>query len=162
MRGAQLAVFGLASTIIFAAGCSRGVDPTTVLEPVDVVTGWYEAGIVDGKNKLVPSITLKLRNKGTEPIRTVQVNAVFRRVAETEAWGEHFGWAIEREPLASGSTTAERVLRSQLGYTSEQPRGQMLQNKEFVDAKVDIFLKQGSRPWAKLAEFPIARQLLTK
>ena len=43
-----------------------------------------------------------------------------------------------------------------------QPRMQMLQNKEFVDAKVEIFLKQGSKVWAKLAEFPIERQLLTR
>ena len=155
------AVLTLAAVVV-AGGCNRGVDPTTVLEPADVVTGWFDAGIFDGKNKLVPSISLKLRNKGTEPIRSVQINAVFRRVGEQEAWGEHFGWAIEREPLAPGATTPEIVLRSQLGYTGEQPRAQMLQNKEFVDAKVDIFLKQGSRPWAKLAEFPIARQLLTK
>jgi hypothetical protein len=38
----------------------------------------------------------------------------------------------------------------------------MLQNAEFVDAKVEIFLKQGSSVWAKLAEFPIERQLLTQ
>jgi len=42
----------------FAAGCNR-VDPTTVLEPIEVVTGWYDDGILaDGKNKLVPSISL--------------------------------------------------------------------------------------------------------
>jgi hypothetical protein len=127
-----------------------------------VSTGWFDAGIVERKNKLVPSITLKLRNKGTEPIRQVQVNAVFRRVGEQEAWGEHFGWAVRGDPLPPGGTTPELVLRSQLGYTAEQARAQMLQNKEFVDAKVEIFLRQGSRPWAKLAEFPIARQLLTK
>ena len=52
-------------------------------------------------------------------------------------------------------------MRSTLGYTGTQPRMQMLQNKEFVDARVEIFLKQGSKVWAKLAEFPIDRQLLT-
>ncbi len=36
-------------------------------------------------------------------------------------------------------------MRSTLGYTGEQPRMQMLQNKEFVDARVEIFLKQGSK-----------------
>jgi hypothetical protein len=144
-------------------GCNRGIDPTTVLEPVDVVTGWYDAGIIEGgKNKLVPSVSLKFRNKSAEPVRSVQVNAVFRRVGEAEMWGEHFGWAVQREPLAPGATTVPIVLRSSLGYTGEQPRAQMLQNKEFVDAKVDIFLKQGSRVWAKLAEFPISRQLLTQ
>ena len=53
-------------------------------------------------------------------------------------------------------------MRSALGYTGEQPRMQMLQNKEFVDAKVEIYLKQGSKVWAKLAEYPIQRQLLTQ
>jgi hypothetical protein len=144
-------------------GCNRGVDPTTVLEPLDVVTGWYDAGLVEGgMNKLVPSVTLKLRNKSAEPVRSIQINAVFRRVGEVEMWGEHFGWAIQREPLAAGGTTAELVLRSTLGYTGEQPRMQMLQNREFVDAKVEIFLRQGSRVWAKLAEFPIERTLLTQ
>jgi hypothetical protein len=143
--------------------CNRGIDPTTVLEPLDVVTGWYDAGLVEGNmNKLVPSISLKLRNKGTEPVRSVQINAIFRRVNETEMWGEHFGWAVQREPLPPGQSTRELVLRSGLGYTGEQPRMQMLQNREFVDAKVEIFLRQGSRVWTKLAEFPIGRQLLTQ
>jgi hypothetical protein len=148
--------------LVGTAGCNR-VDPTTILEPTDVITGWFDDGIMpDGKNKLVPSISLKLRNKSQRAIRSVQVNAVFRRVGEQEMWGEHFGWAIQREPLPSGASTLPLVLRSQLGYTSEQPRAQMLQNKEFVDAKVEIFLKHGSQVWAKLAEFQIARQLLTK
>ena len=77
-------------------------------------------------------------------------------------WGEYFGWAIPREPLPAGSTTNALVMRSALGYTGEQPRMQMLQNREFVDAKVEIYLKQGSRVWAKLAEYPIQRQLLTQ
>jgi hypothetical protein len=147
---------------VFSA-CNRGPDPVTALEPIDVVTGWYDEGIVeDGKNKLVPSISMKLRNKSSEPLRQIQVNAIFRRVGEAEMWGEHFGWAIQRTPVEPGAATNDLVMRSGLGYTGEQPRMQMLQNKEFVDAKVEIFLRQGSRSWAKLAEFPIARQLLTK
>ena len=145
-----------------SSGCSRQVDPTTVLEPVDVVTGWYDAGIEDGKNKLVPSISLKLRNKSQQSTRSVQINAIFRRVGEAEMWGEHYGWAVDRASLPPGETTKSLVLRSGLGYTGEQPRMQMLQHSEFVDAKVDIFLKQGSQVWTKLAEFPIQRQLLTQ
>jgi hypothetical protein len=158
-----LPVLVLTGVIAGSLGCSRGVDPVAVLEPLDVVTGWYDAGLVEGNmNKLVPSVSLKLRNKSGDPVRSIQINAVFRRVGEAEMWGEHFGWAIQREPLAPGSQTKELVLRSGLGYTGEQPRMQMLKNSEFVDAKVEIFLRQGSRVWAKLAEFPIERQLLTK
>ena len=145
-----------------ASASCRSVDPTTVLKPSDVVTGWYDAGIEDGKNKLVPSISLRLVNESDQPIRSVQINAIFRRIGEEEMWGEHFGWAVQGEPLAPQAKTKELVLRSALGYTGEQPRMQMLKNREFIDAKVEIFLKQGSRVWAKLAEFPIERQLLTQ
>lgn len=145
-------------------GCGASVDAVAALEPVDVVTGWYDEGIIEGqKNKLVPSVTLKLRNKTTEQLKSIQINAVFRFVGETETLGDYFGWAIPRDPvLAGGAETAPLVMRSALGYTGTQPRMQMLQNKEFVDAKVEIFLKQGSKVWAKLAEYPIQRQLLTK
>jgi hypothetical protein len=144
------------------AGCNS-VKPVEVLEPVDVTTGWYDAGILeDGKNKLVPSVSLKLRNKSGEPIDGVQINAIFRRVNEQEMWGEHYGWAVQREELAPGQATKEIVLRSALGYTGEQPRMQILQHKDFTDAKVEIYLKKGSQVWAKLGEFPIERQLLTQ
>jgi hypothetical protein len=149
---------------LFSSNCGSSVEAVAALEPVDVVTGWFDDGIVEGqKNKLVPSVTLKLRNKSDESLKSIQINAIFRRVGEQEMWGEYFGWAIPRNPeLAAGAETESLVMRSTLGYTGTQPRMQMLQNKEFVDAKVEIFLKQGSKVWAKLAEYPIQRQLLTK
>jgi hypothetical protein len=148
---------------MLSISCGSSEQAVAALEPLDVITGWFDAGIVEGgKNKLVPSVTLKFRNRSDEPIRSVQVNAIFRRVGEQEMWGEYFGWAIPREPLPAGASTNTLVMRSALGYTGEQPRMQMLQNKEFVDAKVEIYLKQGSRVWAKLAEYPIQRQLLTQ
>jgi predicted transglutaminase-like cysteine proteinase len=149
---------------LFSSACDSSVEAVAALEPVDVVTGWFDDGIIEGqKNKLVPSVTLKLRNKSSEPLKSIQINAIFRRVGEQEMWGEYFGWAIPRNPeLAAGAETSSLVMRSTLGYTGTQPRMQMLQNKEFVDAKVEIFLKQGSKVWAKLAEYPIQRQLLTK
>lgn len=152
----------LAALVVALAGCNS-VKPIEVLEPVDVTTGWYDAGILeDGKNKLVPSVSLKLLNKSSEAIDGVQINAIFRRVNEQEMWGEHYGWAVQREALPPGQATKDIVLRSALGYTGEQPRMQILQHKDFVDAKVEVYLKKGSQVWAKLGEFPIERQLLTQ
>ena len=151
-------------TALSSYGCGASVEAVAALEPVDVVTGWFDEGILeDGKNKLVPSVTLKLRNKTDQQLKSIQINAIFRRVGEQEMWGEYFGWAIPREPvLAAGAETGPLVMRSTLGYTGVQPRMQMLQNKEFVDTKVEIFVKRGSKVWAKLAEYPIDRQLLTR
>ena len=149
--------------LLASISCGDSADAVASLEPVDVVTGWYDDGIVEGgKNKLVPSVSMKLRNKSDAPLKSIQINAIFRRVGEQEMWGEYFGWAIPREPLPAGATTNTLVMRSTLGYTGEQPRMQMLQNREFVDGKVEIFGKTGSRTWVKLGEYPIDRQLLTQ
>jgi hypothetical protein len=148
---------------VLLSGCSRNREIEKELQIVDVHTGWYDAGIVEtDKNKLVPSISLKIKNTASDAIAGVQINAIFRRVGEQEAWGEHFVTAISRDGLAGGATGGPIVLRSNLGYTGSEPRLTMLQNSQFVDARVEIFGKQGSRTWVKLGEYPIDRKLLTE
>lgn len=156
----RLALSLLAALVL--AGCeSREVEKD--LKIVDVHTGWYDTGPqAGGVNKLVPSISLELQNVSDRDIESVQLNAVFKRVGEEQAWGEHFIRAIDADGLAAGSTTSSIVLRSTLGYTGTQARFQLLQNREFVDARVEIFGKHGSRTWVKMAEYPIDRQLLTE
>ena len=162
LRATALSLVAFAALISISCGAS--VDAVASLEPIDVVTGWYDDGIIaPGKNKLVPSVSMKLRNKTDRELKSIQINAIFRRVGEQEMWGEYFGWAVPRDPaLPPGGVTNTLVMRSTLGYTSEQPRMQMLQNSQFVDAKVEIYLKQGSKTLAKLAEYPIQRQLITR
>jgi hypothetical protein len=155
-------VLAIASTALLLAGCSN-IEVEKALTITDVQTGWYDAGLIEGqKNKLVPSISLRLQNISEDEVASVQINAIFRRVGEQEAWGEHYVMAINREGLAPNSKTNPIVLRSNLGYTGTQSRLQMLQNREFVDARVEIYGKQGSRTWVKLAEHQIARNLLTE
>ena len=70
--------------------------------------------------------------------------------------------AAQRLALAGkGEATDVLVMRSALGYTGEQPRMQILQNSQFVDAKVELYVRRGAQSWVKLAEYPIQRQLLT-
>jgi hypothetical protein len=148
--------------LLLVAGC-RAREVEKDLAITDVHTGWYDAGIVNGQNKLVPSISLKLQNVSPEQIARVQINAVFKRLdGENKEWDAHFVRGIGPDGLAPGAKGGELVLRSERGYTGDQPRLQMLQNREFIDAKVEIFGKHGSRFWVKLGEFTIDRQLLTE
>ena len=154
----RLAFPVLAAFLVIACE-SREVEKD--LKIVGVNTGWFDLGVVGGMNKLVPSISLELENVSDRDIQSVQLNAVFKRVGEDQAWGEHFVRAIDPSGLPAGSKTKDIVLRSTLGYTGAQARGTMLQNREFVDAKVEVFGRHGSRTWVKMGEFPIERQLLT-
>lgn len=161
IRGRVALLLGLA-VCLSAVACTRTRDVEKDLKLIDVSTGWYDVGVVNGQNKLVPSITLQLQNVSNEDISRVQINAIFRRVGEEQAWGEHFVRAIGSDGLAAGQVGGKLVFRSTLGYTGTQSRQLMLQNREFVDAKVDVFGKHGSRTWVKMGEFPVERQLVTQ
>jgi hypothetical protein len=148
--------------VLLATGC-RAREVEKDLAITDVHTGWYDIGIVNGQNKLVPSISLKLKNVSPDEISRVQLNAVFKRLdGENKEWDAHFVRGIGPNGLAPGATGEELVLRSERGYTGNESRLQMLQNKAFIDAKVEIFGKHGSRFWVKIGEFQIDRQLLTE
>jgi hypothetical protein len=148
---------------ICVAACGPTVDLTQGLH-VDILdTGWFDAGIVNGQNKLVPSVTFTVKNISTKKLTTLQVNALFRRVTEKDEWGSGFVTAAGSSGLAPGATTPPITIRSQLGYTgSDQSRQEMLSNSHFVDAKVEIFAKYGSAQWTRMGEYPITRKLIEK
>jgi hypothetical protein len=153
-----LLVFTL--TAALAACESREVEK--VLKVTDVDTGWYDVGVVNGENKLVPSVTFHLQNVSAESIENVQINAVFRRMNEEESWGDRLIRGVGSDGLAAGATGRALVVRNERGYTGSEPRLQMLKHSQFIDAKVDLFARHGSRTWAKIGEFPIERKLLTE
>ena len=151
----------LAWVLLAFASCSGPtIDITKAVQVTEVTTGWYDAGVENGLNKLVPTIGFRLKNVIALPLRNVQLNAVFRRVGEPEEWGSSFTRIASDDGLPPGATTDPMVLRSSLGYTSTDPRSQMLRHSEFKDAHVRVFAKQGSAQWAPLGEWNIQRALI--
>jgi len=150
-------------TFVSFAGCGPAVDLTKGLQ-VDIVnSGWFDAGIVNGQNKLVPTVIFTLKNLSDQKLVTLQINAIFRRVNENDEWGSAFMTVAGSDGLAAGATTPPLTAKSQLGYTgSEQSRQEMLQNSHFVDAKVELFAKYASTQWARVGTYTIKRQLPTK
>ena len=133
-----------------------------VLKVTDVQTGWYDAGIVDGQNKIVPTISFHLQNASDEPIDGVQINAVFRQINDERAWGDRLIRGVGSNGLGPGATGPTLVVRSPRGYTGLESRLTMLKNSNFVDVKVDLFARHGSRTWMKIGEHHIERKLLTE
>lgn len=153
---------GFVLTACLCVGCAPSVDLTRGLQVEVVNTGWFDAGIVNGQNKLVPTISFRVKNTSDQKLSMLQVNALFRRVGEKDEWGTGFMTAAGSKGLAPGATTTPLTIRSQLGYTGSDPRVEMLTNSHFVDAKVELFAKYGSTQWARIGEYPIKRQLLEK
>ena len=89
VRATRPALF-LVLLAVAASGCGPRVDVKQALQVTDVSTGWFDAGIVDGKNKLVPHVSFRVKNTSGETVSSVQLNAVFRVVGDVQELGSMF------------------------------------------------------------------------
>ena len=144
-----------------SASCSTPkVDLAKGLQLTDGLTGWEDSGIVNGQNKLSPSISFKLKNVSDQTLGSLQLNAIFRQITEKDEWGASFLPAVGSEGLAPGASTATIRIVSPHGYTGSESREDIMKNSRFIDAKVEVFAKYGSVQWTRLGEFRVVRQLL--
>ena len=144
------------------AACGPEVDVAKALELNVVNSGWFDAGIINGQNKLVPAVTITIKNHSDQTLGLLQLNSLFRQANATEEWGSAFLTAAGSEGLGPGASKT-LTLKSNNGYTgSGETRQEMLANSHFVDAKVEVFAKYGSTQWKKLGVYPVTRQLMEK
>ena len=71
-RGSLLA--GVLALFLLAAACAPNVDLSKALTLTDVLSGYYDEGVQDGKTRLPPSITFRLHNASDKTIGPVQTD----------------------------------------------------------------------------------------
>jgi hypothetical protein len=169
MRTFAPAIVAVLGTLL--ASCSKPVDLKQSLQVTDVVSGYHDAGVVDGKNKLVPSITFRLKKAADVDLRPLSLNVAFKKLppagtaapagspAETD-WDEKFVQSVPFE----GDGTKPLTFRTEPGYTADPPqtRADILQHRLFQDVRVHVFAKHSASQWVEIASFDIPRQLLTQ
>ena len=164
MRAPACRLILFLSFVLLGSGCGGpAVDLTKGLQ-IDVVdTGWFDAGIVDGQNKLVPTVSFTIKNVSGQKLVSVQMMASFFRVSDTSSeWGNSLLNVAGSEGLAPGATTPTLTMKSPLGYTGSDPRADMLKNTHFVDAMVKLVAKYAATQWTHIREVPIERKLITQ
>jgi hypothetical protein len=156
----RLFAFGLMAAALSAAACSKPVDLKQSVQVADASAGWFDAGIEGGKNKLVPSVTFRLRKNPDIDLSSLSLNLVFM----TEGAQEHFDDVFVQRVEFNGNETEPVTVRSKFGYTGEPPqsRADMLKNSQFRDMNVQVFAKQSSSQWTELHRLTIPRTLLTR
>jgi hypothetical protein len=172
MPGAHLPHRGLAASCVLllalsgAASCGRNVDFKQALQITDVSAGYYDFGIVDGKNKLVPSISFRVRKAPDVRLRSIALNVHFKKIVSPdrkseEEFDEVF---LQNVDFSEGSQTPVLTVRPEHGYTGDAPqtRAEMLQNSHFQDLRARVFAKQSSTTWVDLLTHDIPRVLIAK
>lgn len=156
---------------VLTAGCGRPIDLKQALRLSEMSGGFHDAGIVDNRNKLVPSLTFRITKSIDDDIRPLSLNVVFKQrpkpgtavppgsPAETD-WDEVFVLSVPFE----GNQTAPITIRTKAGYTGEMPqsRADMLKNSNFQDVRVHIFAKHSASQWVEIGSFDIPRQVLAQ
>jgi hypothetical protein len=153
-----------------AVGCGPQVNLKESLQVTDVLGGFYDAGVVDGRNKIVPSITFTLRKTTDQSIHPLQLNVYFRQLplagtnppsgsSGESDWEDVFLQNVDFH----GNQTEPLTVRPNVGYTGDPPqsRADMLKNSHFQDIRVHIFAKHSSSQWVEIGVFDLPRQLLT-
>ncbi|MGH9370481.1 MAG: hypothetical protein ACRD15_02995, partial [Vicinamibacterales bacterium] len=146
--------------------CTSNVDVKQVLDVTDTSGGWYDAGIKDGKNKIVPSVTFRLRKKTDVDMDGVAVNVVFRHPpapggTTEDEWGEVF---IQHAEFTEAAHTAPLTARTENGYTGAPPQSRLdlFKNSQFRDVRARVFAKYGSTQWIEIGMIEVPRQLITR
>ena len=163
--GGRRSWFGAVSVLVLvpSLACSPAIDVPSDLRITEVSSGWFDAGLDNlGRNKLVPTVSFRLENLTSDTLQYLQLNGVFRRRDETEEWGDAFVHAVRREGLEAGRMTGVLRLESARGYTGEQPRAEMLAHRDFVDVRMDLFVKHRGDLWVRLDTVAVDRRLLTR
>jgi hypothetical protein len=156
---------------VLTTGCSESVDLKQALQITDLTGGYHDAGIVEGRNKLVPTITLRLKKSTDNSLRPLSLNVVFKRLPRAgvavppgspaeEDWDEVY---VEKVPF-DGNQTAPLTVTPKAGFTGDPPqsRADILKHSLFQDVRVHIFAKHSSSQWVEIGTFDIPRQVLAQ
>jgi hypothetical protein len=167
----RLSVALVAILPLLAAGCSKPVDLKQALQVTDMSGGYFDAGLVDGRNKLVPSITFRIRKSVDDSLRPMSVNIVFKQlpkpgtaVAPGQPAENDFDEVFKQVVPFDGNQTDLLTVHASAGYTGDPglSRADMLKHSLFQDMRVHIFAKHSSSQWVDIAQFDLPRQILTQ
>jgi hypothetical protein len=153
---------------LLVGSCSQPVDLKQNLKVTEVSGGWFDFGIVEGKNKLVPSLTFKITKPADVNLRSLSLNVHFKKIVDPSKPGiegeEEFDEVFLQMVPFENNETKLLTVRPTTGFTGDPPqtRAEMLQHRLFQDVRARVFAKQSSTTWVEILAFDLPRTILTK
>jgi hypothetical protein len=148
----------LAVVLASAARCGPQLD-LAKLEPTEILTGYYDDGVRDGLNRLLPSISFRLKNNDAVPASEVQLTVSFWRDGDDGEKDALEISGIGSDQVSPGNATPPILVRAKVGYTLEQPRDELFTHSQFKDFTAKIFAKRGGKI-VPIGQFRIDRRIL--
>jgi len=144
-----------------SSACGPEVDLAKATELVDVSTGYYDMGIVNGKTKIVPQAIVHVKNVSDRSLPGFQMTASYWIVGDDGMKDEKLVPHSVAKDLAPGATSDAIVLRANFGFTPEMARAEAFNSSYFRDFKIKVFGKVNGKI-AKLGEISVDRKIVPK
>jgi hypothetical protein len=153
----------LAAAVAALAAACRSADPKLELEITDLETYWAVDSARGERQYIAPVARFRVRNRGQQPLRSIQVTGGFRRKGEEQLdWGTAFEQiAPASKPLQPGESVRVMLKSDGRYYSSGDPAG-FFEHKLFKDALVQVYVRIGSSKWELMAQADVERRIGTR
>lgn len=150
----------LAAALVAAAACAT-VDLSKAVQVRVVSSGYYDLGVINGKTKIVPGATVRVKNVSGASIDGLQMSASFWIVGDDGMKDEIHVMGLVAKGLAPGAESEPILLKATHGYTLDVPRSQAFQNRVFRDFTIRVLGKTSGTIY-RLGDFTIEQRIFPK
>ena len=151
--------------VAMAAGAAsvtacHSVDLSQNLTVTPVLSGYYDAGLVDGWAHLLPTLTFKLKDTGTQSVSAgVRVTISFWFVGDADGENDSIVLPGLAKTLKPGDETVAFTAQAPHGFRLEGARADFFEHSLFRDMVAKVFVQSGGTIY-RLGEFPIERLII--
>jgi len=124
-----------------------------------VKTQWVRKYQKSGKVRIVPTITVKIKNTGNEPLKYLALNVVFELEDFNQELGSGYKLALQRKSLKPGSISKEIKIECNHGYTASSVKAFFENYSNWRTAWAKLFIKWKSSNYVAFGEYKIKRQI---
>ena len=162
MNGRPLRVLAFALLAAVAACSPPRVDLQQALEVTEFTSGWVDAGLKDGKTRILPTISFRLKKRDASELTHLSLNIAFRKDnPEQEAFDDIY---LQRVEIGADGQSAPITVRADTGYTGDPPQTaqEMLDHSMFQNLDVRVAGRQGGSQWTDLHTAKIERRIVVQ
>jgi hypothetical protein len=119
---------------------------------------WVDKARTGNQVIIVPSITIKVKNIGQEPLQHLYIMGTFKYEDTGEILSEGLAQALKK-PLAPGDISEPILVRAEYGYTATSKAAFIENNEKWKTMKVNLYAKRKESQKALLGIYPIKQKI---
>ena len=131
--------------LVVASACGPDVDVAKSITVTDVISGYYDNGLKNGWNYLMPSITFRLANSAPSSVTGLELTVAYWQDGKDGEWDSVLLQRIGNDTIPAGGKSDPVTVRGTVGYRLEDVRNNLFTHHSFVDVTAKIFARRGGR-----------------